>query len=271
MEGYAKKQLLHLSAFVVVFSAGLVLTGCAQSVNNTYNTVTNKNSNTALAEPTQYELVYHPTQCNTVPWFYADTDTSDAGDQLTIYYADNYDVNVTAVEFGSLGTDMAVCQACGCPTGTTVTVTVETTMERDTLLELGFQDTDTAEQNIVPLIEGIPRLKTETNTNTVEDEVTEESVTTESIETTNEETQEVTSEEIIPTEQDQALEVTTERIQASLAEYYAEQGAYPEELSELLLVDLDTTGITYTPIGTVPASYYDLAVEYSTGNIVLNP
>lgn len=267
-----RKQLLQTSVFVGVFSAMLVLTGCTQSV-------TNSNTNTAvttLAEPTQYELVYYPTQCNTVPWFYVDTDTagietSGAGDQLTIYYADTYDVAISAVEFGSLGTDVAVCQACGCPTGATVTVTVNTITERDTLLDLGFQDADTAEQNIVPLIEGIPRLNTEETVTTESIETTNEETTSEEVTETSEEIANDTSTEIIPTEQDQALEVTAERIQASLVEYYAEQGAYPAELSELLLSDLDTTGITYTPIGTVPASYYDLAVEYSTGSVVLNP
>jgi hypothetical protein len=145
------------------------------------------------------------------------------------------------------------------------------TAGRDTLLEHGFTEETTTDNLLLE-----DNLNIDTTTGTVETDANLNTNTEVSTNTdvTADEAVKVSETEIsdLPemTPEDTDLQTRAETVQAALASYYTSHGAYPDTLEELQLTT-SLTGLTYTPIGVTPADYYDLSVEYSTGNVVVNP
>lgn len=260
---YRMKYILFLSACL---SVG-VLAGCTMP----WNTST---TSTAQIQET-YWSEYYQTQCNKNVW------GEDTAEQVTAYYQTNYGITIIAVEFVDAADDFIACSACGCPTGTLVKV--QTNFEdRLKLLELGFVH----EGDAAPVVSDTTNVNSNTTVSldTPPDTNTNESVATE-VTTTNTNST-VTEEPAIPvndvttttdtvptelTSEDLLLQETVERVQKALTNYYSEHNNYPEKLDQLGEDFGDLTGINYTPIGTVPSTYYDLTVDYSTGKVTVNP
>ncbi len=234
-----------------------------------------------------YWSEYYLTQCNESVW------GEDTAEQVISYYQSNYDITIETVEFIQAQDDFVSCSACGCPTGDVVKVQTNFA-DRLELLELGFvKDGET-----MPIVEDTRITEDTENTESTSaeggsasgGEVIEDAGITENEEgaentevlknaNVNEKTpveinDATTTTDAAPTEptaEDKTLEDKAAQVQQALVDYYSKNKNYPEKLDQLG-VDLgDLTGINYTPIGTVPASYYDMTVEYSTGKITINP
>lgn len=252
---------------LVLIAIGLVGTGCAMPWVRT-NMVVGEIQQTYWAE-------YYQTQCNKSVW------GDGTADQVISYYQTNYDITITAVEFVKATDDFVACSACGCPTGQVVRVQTNF-QDRITLLELGFVKDGEA----MTVVEGSGITENAENTEGTEvikntNDVETVPVEKENIKNTNSDsvdaveindaTTTTNSAPAEPTAEDKTLEGKATQVQQALVEYYAKNSNYPEKLDQLG-VDLgDLTGINYTPIGTVPASYYDITVDYSTGKVTLNP
>lgn len=260
---------------VTVLTSSLLFAGCVMPWAST-NNVVGEIQQTYWAE-------YYETQCNKSVW------GEDTADQVISYYKQNYGITIEAVEFTEAADDAISCTACGCPTGQAVRVQTNL-QDRIQLLELGF----------VKDGEAMPVITAETSVDEKNERITEDAETTEDTESVkntndvetvpveNENTKNTSSDNadaveindattttdtapVEPTAEDKTLEDKATRVQQALVEYYAKNKNYPEKLDQLG-VDLgDLAGINYTPIGTVPASYYDITVNYSTGKVTLNP
>ncbi len=206
-----------------LLSSLVLLAGCQWPSNSLTN-----------AEPLTYWVNYYPTQCNVAPW-------GDALEETAIidYYSVIIGVTVHSVEVTPPADGFFSCSACGCPTGTQVSIQIDAA-GKATLLEHGFVEEE------LTIIE--PVIEEEPLTEVSETEVTEVDLSAE----------------------DQALQDRAQLVQSALQDYYLQYGSYPDTLVDLT-VQLDATGMTYTPIGVTPADYYDLSVEYSTGREVVNP
>lgn len=262
---------------ITVFISSLLFAGCVVPWAST-NMVVGEIQQTYWAE-------YYETQCNKSVW------GEDTADEVIGYYKSNYNITIEAVEFTEAADDAISCTDCGCPTGQVVRVQTNF-QDRIQLLELGFVKDGEA----VPVISSTTAVDEE-NKDTGITESTENTEGTEVIKNTNDvETVPVENENkkntksdnadtveindattttdtppVEPTAEDKTLEDKATRVQQALVEYYAKNKNYPEKLDQLG-VDLgDLAGINYTPIGTVPASYYDITVDYSTGKVTLNP
>lgn len=202
-----------------------------------------------------YWLNYYPTQCNEKPW----GDTLESA--TIIEYYQNLGVTIASIEVNAPPSGFFSCAACGCSTG--IQVSLQTDEAGKTiLLEHGFTEEELVNENI-GIAEGIAE-NTETNEDAetgIAEEIAEKTEITEDTEA---------AEEVELSAEDAALQVRAELVQSALTDYYSQHGAYPDSLTDLT-VQLDTTGMTYTPIGVTPADYYDLSVEYSTGKKLLNP
>lgn len=207
-----------------------------------------ENSTNGTAET--YWLDYALTQCNTAPW-----GKSTEPEIVTDYFSTN--ITVFAVEVTPPTAGMIFCQACGCPTGTIVSIQTNAAGQVY-LLEQGFTAAGTALES-----------STITNTN-VTPATSTTSTTNAQISNTAVEEPAVDIVEIQLSESDANLRDRAEQVEAALTNYYIKAGSYPEDISALQLT-VDFTGITYTPIGSLPASYYDLAVAYTTGAKIINP
>ncbi|MFA6475699.1 MAG: hypothetical protein WCV88_05935 [Patescibacteria group bacterium] len=193
---------------------------------------TNSTNNT---NTTTYWLNYYPTQCNKTPW--GDTLTETA---ITEYYQTSLQVTVMAVEVNPPTTGFISCAACGCSTGAQVSIQTNEA-GKVILLEHGFTEEELYQAPVIASNE---------NTNTVVTPI---------------ETNDVPLSEV-----DAGLRDRSNQVVKSLKDYYTAHGSYPDNITELNLT-VDLTGLTYTPIGSTPADYYDLNVEYSTGGVVMNP
>src|SRR3989338_10580318 len=191
-------------------------------------------SSVTNTEPEIFWVNYYPTQCNDAPW--GDTLEETA---IIEYYATTVGVTVHSLEVTPPAVDFFTCSACGCPTGVEISVQTDA-VGKATLLEHGFVEEELT--TIEPVVE--EELITEVS----ETEVTEVDLSAE----------------------DQVLQARVQLVQSALQDYYSQYGSYPDALTDLT-VQLDATGMTYTPIGVTPADYYDLSVEYSTGREVVNP
>lgn len=198
------------------------------------------------SEPTIYWVNYYPTQCNVAPW--GDTLEETA---IVDYYSATVGITVHSVEVTPPEAGYFSCSACGCPTGVQVSIQTDAA-GKTTLLDNGFVEEELTEQTI----------------DTTETDPVVEPVEAQNTETIAEDP-EIIEEENLSAE-DQALQARVQLVQSALQDYYTQYGAYPDALTDLT-VELDATGMTYTPIGVTPADYYDLSVEYSTGREVLNP
>ncbi|MBI4407409.1 MAG: hypothetical protein HY565_02830 [Candidatus Kerfeldbacteria bacterium] len=230
-----------------LLSALLLLAGCQlQPLTVSTNT-----------EPQTYWVSYYPTQCNLAPW--GDTLETTA---ITDYYTTTVGVTVYSIEVTPPAVGFISCSACGCPTGQQIALQTDAT-GKATLLEHGF-----VEEELVVVDENLG-ITEDTETGITED--SEEA--SEDAEEISEDTETEITEETIEAElsaEDAALQTRAELVQSALTDYYSQHGAYPDSLADLT-VQLDATGMTYTPIGVTPADYYDLSVEYSTGKVLLNP
>lgn len=256
---------MKYSISLVLITIGWVGAGCAMPWTS---------SNMVVGEIQQtYWAEYYETQCNKSVW------GEDTADQVISYYQTNYDITITAVEFVEATDDFIACSACGCPTGQVVRVQTNF-QDRIQLLELGF----------VKDGEAMPVVTAETSVDEEDKDtgITENAENTEDTEVVKNTNKNINSDNADPVEindattttnpapteptpEDKTLQEKATRVQQALVEYYAKNKNYPEKLDQLG-VDLgDLTGINYTPIGTVPASYYDITVDYSTGKVTLNP
>lgn len=213
-----------------------------------------------------YWAEYYQTQCNANPW------GEDTAENVTSYYETNYDVAVLGVEFIEQEVSNTSCNACGCPTGKTLKV--QTSFEdRLTLLELGFVHEGEAPVVIDTTVDAVSNATpNEVNINLSDTAI--DSTTTPDIDldtVVNDATTTIGDEPTEPTPEDITLEEKVTLVQQALANYFSQHKNYPETLNDLG-VDLgDTTGLNYTPIGSVPSSYYDLTADYSTGKVTINP
>lgn len=191
--------------------------------------------------PETYWVNYYPTQCNASPW-------GDTLEQAAIinYYTTVLGVTVHSLEITPPAAGYFSCSACGCPTGVQVSIQTDA-IGRDSLLEHGFVTAELTEELTVD----VP----------VETQAIEETVSVES---------RIMNNELREDQADQQLQQQAQLLQSALQDYYTQHGAYPDSLNDLT-VQLDTTGMVYTPIGVTPAEYYDLTVDYSTGQELLNP
>lgn len=209
---------------------------------------------TEVEEPLTYWLNYYPTQCNEKPW--GDTLASTA---IIKYYQD-LGVTIDSIEVNAPPSGFFSCSACGCSTGVQVSLQTDEA-GKAILLEHGFTEEELVNENI-GIADSAEEVAEDTETGIAD-----------SAEEISEDAEAEITEETIEVElsaEDAALQVRAELAQSALTDYYSQHGAYPDSLTDLT-VQLDTTGMTYTPIGVTPADYYDLSVEYSTGKMVLNP
>ena len=198
-------------------------------------------ANSIQVDNQTYWVDYYPTQCNTNPW-------GNGYDESTIIgYYENQGVSVETIEVTAPKKGFLTCSACGCGTGYQVSIQTNAS-GREQLLELGFT-------------EEVPEEVSNTNTNV--NQTTNQIIPERS-------TSELEASQTEVSEADALLSVTAGRIETALQEYYQANGSYPENLAALEL-DIDPTGISYTPIGVLPAEFYDLTVNYSTGSETLNP
>lgn len=249
---------------LLALTTSILLSGC---------TTPWTSSNNVVGEIQQtYWAEYYETQCNKSVW------GEDTADEVITYYKTNYDITIQSAQFTEATDDVISCTACGCPTGQVVRVQTNF-QDRIQLLELGFVKDGEA----MPIVEdtGITEsTEDEENTEAVNNTNDVETVPVENKNTNsdnadpveiNDATTTTDTPPVEPTAEDKALEDKATRVQQALVEYYAKNKNYPEKLDQLG-VDLgDLAGINYTPIGTVPASYYDITVDYSTGKVTLNP
>lgn len=243
------KRLLLLTAAIVLLVGCEFSTGTSDQVINETDDVT-------------YWVNYYPTQCNASPW----GDTLDET-KIISYYQTNLGVTVDAIEVTPPATGFFTCAACGCATGTQVSIQTDTA-GKAILLEHGFTVEATTED--WPQ-DDITNIHINENINlSVEAETTE--VTSEDVEISETELVDpaIDPNEPVLSEVDIALQARAEQWRAALTTYYTSHGSYPDTLADLN-VTIDSTGLTYTPIGITPADYYDLSVDYSTGREVVNP
>ncbi len=232
----------YFRKIVLITALGLLGAGC-----NPVQTITNT---VEQANTERFTVSYYPTQCNTNPW-------GKQYDEVVIQdYYTSVGLNIYDVAVQQPAPNFITCSACGCGTGFEVVIETDAAGKAD-LIERGFTE-DAAESipedsNINAVI--IP----EANVNTVPTYSASE-INEGSLETNDEVIEDVDAE----------LQVVAGRIQEALSIYYAREGHYPETLAELEL-DIDPTGTSYTPIGVLPAEFYDLTVDYSTGSETLNP
>lgn len=233
-----------------------------------------------------YWVSYSPTQCNDDPWAGYSVEKSkqrqSSTQQMIAYYETEYGVAILDSELTSFGADAVFCAACGCPKGEIYRVQVSAN-DRLTLLNLGFRDDTDLEQagmlNDDPNVgddDAEEIINAEVEDVSISDVSTADAATTDTPSTDVPITDAVVEDdEIKPTERDIEFDSLVIQIQEELGKYFIERSTYPETLAELEgelnLGESGLSGITYTPIGTVPANYYDLSVEYSTGKIVFNP
>ena len=246
-------SMKHLSLVL-----GILLSVGCQLQPLTVNTTTD-------TEVQTYWLNYYPTQCNTTPWGDTLAETT-----ITDYYQ-NLAVTIAAIEVNAPPSGFFSCSACGCSTGVQVSIQTDEA-GKAILLEHGFTEEELvgiAESGITENAEKIAE-DTEATLEDAETGITENS---EGIPEATEETTTETTGTTIEVElsaEDAALQTRAELVQSALTDYYSQHGVYPDSLTDLT-VQLDATGMTYTPIGVTPADYYDLSVEYSTGKTLLNP
>lgn len=248
----ASLQFLRWWVFpaVVVALTGCQLVNAPQSTNTTNGTETNEE--VPQAEAT-YWMEYKLKQCETAPW-----GSSLESDSILAYYQENFAITIYTVEVIPPEEGFIACAACGCPTGTTVSIQTDES-GREILLDEEWSDAD------------VFAAAQPTTGATVADANTDDSTTTMVVQTTTgDETTTTKNEGATLSTEDAQLRQRAERVEISLAEYYAARGSYPDDIDQLL-GNLDTTGLMYTPIGSIPADYYDLAVFYSTGTVIVNP
>lgn len=258
---------------LLALALGLIVSGCSVSQ---IDRPDESNANPEGIRKT-YWAEYHETTCNVSPW------GEDTAEQVIAYYSDKYSITIPVVEFVEEFDDNISCGECGCSTGKVMRAQVSLD-NRKRLLELGFTKDQSESLNYVDY----PTTSVNTNDDVEEAEImTEEIIDALSDDNTNEDLEETTEEiveiisdetmtetettEVEPTGADRDAEEIANQIQAALSLYFTEHGNYPVELAELELGTTDLTWFTYTPIGTVPSKYYDLAVNYSTGKVILNP
>ena len=240
--------------------AGLLLAGCQLNVDANNNDTTN-----TQVEDTTYWVSYYPTQCNVSPW-------GDTLDETTIinYYQTNLGVAVDAIEVTPPAVGYISCAACGCGTGTQVSLQTDTSGRR-ILLEHGYtEETNTEDWSVDDSMDTTNVNPTIDNGDTVNTNLNIAEDTNVNVDPGVSETELVDPNEPVLSEVDAELQTRAEQWQVALDGYYASHGSYPDTLIDLNMT-IDDAGITYTPIGITPADYYDLSVEYSTGRVVLNP
>lgn len=255
-----------MKAYIIfTLAVATIFSGCVSQRNtSSVPTTTDNNLNSDTTSNEQYYwLAYHVTQCNDRPWQGATEET------IAEYYEVNESVVISDIKLASAPRDFVTCQACGCPTGETLYLQVDDA-NRDVLLNLGF-----IEDEIDPTT--LSNFSSENELTQLKEPAPEESVE-EQVENDDTEFADgiLQDEDREYVEFDTQLQQQATAIQAALAIYYDQYNGYPASLTELdenilSLSEDDLLGITYTPIGTVPSSYYDLRLEYSTGAEILNP
>lgn len=222
---------------LVILFVILLVTGCQLS-----------GMPTTTETPATYWLNYHPTQCNTPPW-------GDTLEEVSIinYYQTVLGVTVQAVEVTAPSAGFISCSACGCLTGSQVSIQTDAA-GKIILAEHGF-----IEEELGP----------ELITN-VDDDAVIQPLDTDPFTDSAAETADFITEEENLSATDQSLQTRAEQLRTELQLYYTQHGSYPDVLTGLKTT-VDTTGLVYTPIGVTPADYYDLVVAYSTGRVILNP
>jgi hypothetical protein len=250
----------RFNLLVTGFVGTVLLAGCIITPTTT--------SNNATVTQT-YWLDYALTQCNTAPW-----GKTTEPDIVSTYYAST--LTVFAVEVTPPTAGMYFCSACGCPTGTVISIQTDTAGQA-ILLEQGFTDAAATEEALGNSLLAPDMNATATTTTVTPAIVASDSNTSADIAVTVTpvitEVNDTVTEESMPTNltgSDIGLYDRADQVETALADYYTVHGSYPEDIATLGLVT-DLTGITYTPIGALPASYYDLAVVYTVGAEILNP
>lgn len=284
---------IKLSALFVTIG---LLTGCTWSG----FTSLSSDSNSTTADAQTYWLDYALTQCNEAPW-----GKTTEPQVVTDFYSAT--ITVFAVEVTPPTAGMVFCSACGCPTGTVVSIQTdsagqtylleqgftttgealdsatfietEPTVVVDTVSPAASTTTTTADSVVAVNSNTVVEVSTATTTATepVEDDVTTPiavevpAATSEAVPVEEVAIAEIdTDADVVLSEADANLQERAKQVEAALADYYSQYGSYPDELTVLQL-SVDLTSITYTPIGALPASYYDLAIAYTTGAEILNP
>lgn len=246
-------MITHLK-FLLISLTLIAATGCSNAVVSNLTTTTTPQS-------VPVTLAYALTQCNDAPWetyqaLHADLTTEQS---IQRYYLDTYQIALLSVVTHAAPAGFFSCQACGCATGERITVTVSAD-QAPQLLELGFSDQviDPVPDNttLEPATTNVTANTNLVDLNTVDDNATGEVV--------------LTAEEAAADAVDQTLRDRAATVQSALATYNNEHSAYPDTLAQLNLT-IDLTGLTYTPIGSTPANYYDLTQALSTGDETLNP
>lgn len=248
-----------------------MLAGCAWSISpNTTTNIDNTSDDVQI-----YWMEYALTQCNIAPW-----GKSTEPEVVTEYYSNI--ITVHAVEVTPPEVGVVFCQACGCPTGTTVSIQTDVAGQTY-LLEQGFtaagealdsalfiNSVTTAESQLADSTVPVTSTTTVTTNQTINSNTnsTEPVTVTDNAETELLDAEPVVAETL--SEADASLRDRSTQVVNALAEYYGQYGSYPDDLAVLQLA-VDLNGITYTPIGALPATYYDLAVAYTTGAEILNP
>lgn len=250
---------MKLFRVITVLTSSLLFTGCVMPWTATVMT-TGQIQQTYWAE-------YFETQCNKSVW------GEDTADEVITYYKSNYNIIIEAVEFTEAVDDIISCTVCGCPTGRIVRVQTNL-QDRIQLLELGF----VKDGEVMPVINSEISVDvedvriTENAENTEDTEVVKNTNDVEKVPVEiNDATTTTDTPPVEPTTEDKTLEDKATRVQQALVEYYAKNKNYPEKVDQLGVDFGDLAGINYTPIGTVPASYYDITVNYSTGKVTINP
>lgn len=243
-------------------SSNLNLNNDSANSNNAF--IENDNATTEIT----YWLDYALRQCEVAPW-----GKSIEPETITQYYENTLNVTVYAVEVTPPSEGLMFCQACGCPTGTTVSIQTNAA-GREILLDDEFTEPDAD----ISVIEPVPQVTQAENdlvidnTNTINTEVAPTVAATETTvddASSNPDLAVATEDEVL-SDEDAELQQRAEQVQAALADYYAIQDSYPNDLAALSLT-ITTDDLVYTPIGSLPADYYDLVVPYSTGQITVNP
>lgn len=225
--------------YFLLTTLALTATGCtvwptpSANTNTTGNANNSNISNTANTNTTAqtYWLNYSLKQCATAPWG-NNLETAT----ISSYYQDTFDITVYNVAVTPPPEGLFTCQACGCPTGTTVSLETDAA-GRAILLQNDFTEADANVSTTEPVPDAAVVAQA-SNSNL--------------------------------TPADAQLRERSERVEIALSDYYAAHVAYPDNL-EVLSLDVDATDLDYTPIGSLPASYYDLVVSYSTGPVTINP
>ncbi len=259
--------LSNMRRLLFIIIGVVLVTGCnySNSSNETNTTVTNTNTNTVsnvsiavdeddssiIVDSELIWLEYHSTQCNDNPWNSYESETLKSQHDIVLaYYKTEHDIIIENMSVQSPKQGFVACQACGCPTGYVTKVKIYKKYEA-ALLNLGFVKEETDLD-----------INYNGNTNTSTDDSLEENDSVSGI--TDLPFSEMAQE-------DQPTQVMAQQLQDSLKNYFDEHGYYPNTLEDLTWEDADFSKFNYTPIGTTPANYYDLTVEYTIGKETLNP